>query len=253
MIGLGALPAMKTLSTDLHSGGLIRCQAQVEVTNWLFGHATGQTTLLRGGGSPGNDGQIWPSNVLGSVELCGVGSAVNQSCQNTGQAFVMYTDDWGLAQDGNANDSDDWTNYQDYSAAVNTHFANLGQLVYEQEAPLPYTKVEQIAEAALSLAFCSTEIPIDPINVLDTQYDGTTPHDTFNLAERMGVAYTQGSSVPMDLSRDDPSPDNSYEYNDSTIQQPSYTWPVRHFAAGSIGANAYMQMEQARANTYLAQ
>jgi hypothetical protein len=243
MVGLGSLPAMQTLSKDLHSGGLITCQAQVEVTNWLFGKATGQTTLLN------KNDQMWPTNLLGSVELCGVGPAVNGSCQSTGQTFVMYTDDWGLAQDGNVNQDDDWTNYQDYKTAVNKHFANLGQLVYEQEAPLPYTSAIQSTEALASAGFCSNEVPIDPVPVLDSQYTpGSQPHNTYNLAEVQGTAFSQGSAPPDNYARDDASPANSYE---GSIKQPSYTWPVRHLAAGPIADNAYLNMEQARANDYL--
>ncbi|HUB06953.1 MAG TPA: hypothetical protein VMB50_08130, partial [Myxococcales bacterium] len=36
---------MSTVGKDLHTGGLIACQTQVQVTNWLLGKATGQNTI----------------------------------------------------------------------------------------------------------------------------------------------------------------------------------------------------------------
>jgi hypothetical protein len=222
------------ISSSLHTGGLISCQAEVQVTNWLWGHATGTTTTILG-----SQDKVWPSNMLSSLELCGVGAAVSSSCNSNQQSFVMYTDDWGLAEAGNASPDDDWFNYQDYGSTVNQHFANLGQIVYEvgKGGSAVYGPVEQAAEAALSI--CNPVV--DPVPALDKQWAGATPHDTFNLAE---TQWQGGSSESMDTG----SPENNYE---GGTQQPSYTWPYRHYAAGVIKQNAYMNTLQARNNSYL--
>jgi hypothetical protein len=243
---------MSTVGKDLHTGGLIACQTQVQVTNWLLGKATGQNTIpLPTAGAPASANNLWPTTILGSIQLCGVGSAVNSSCQNTGQTFTMFTDDWGLAEDGDAKGDDDQTNYEDYNTLVNNHFANLGQIVYEHEAlPIAYDGAAQTVEAQLPEVFCSSAflpIPIDDMSVLDKQYfSGQTPHNAFNLAYKRG-----DTSYSTNLALDTDSPENTYEGGSYT--QTSYTWPNRHYAAGVIGANAYQQMEKARNNTYLAQ
>ncbi|MHB8419839.1 MAG: hypothetical protein ACYDCL_17325 [Myxococcales bacterium] len=255
--GIGTFSTMSTLGSDLHSGGLVSCQAQVRVKNWYLNQATQQSeiTLPVSTGSHAND--FWPQDLLGDIQLCGVGhaqwsssGAASGTCQNTGQAFTLYTDDWGLAEDeSDPTPNDDKTNYQDYGSKVNTHFAKLGQVVYENEGfPIAYDGKVQAIEGAASMAFCSAALPVDIVAMLDKQYADSEPHNAFNLAYRRADPYS--GSVPAALSRDDDSPDNQFE---GSITQDSYTWPVRHYAAGPIGANAYLQMERNRKDTYLSQ
>ncbi len=249
LIALGK-SQMSTLGQDLHTGGLVSCQAQVQVTNWLLGKATGQNTMpLPVAGASPSANNLWPSTLLGSIQLCGVGAAVNSSCQNTGQTFTLYTDDWGLAEDGDSKGNDDQTNYQDYNQYVNNQFANLGQAVYEQEAlPIPYDGTAQAALWIAPMAFCTNEDFVFVPNLFDKQYVFQAPHNSSNVAYRRADAYS--GATPMNLSLDQGSPDDQFE---SSITQDSYTWPVRHYAAGKIGANAYRQMEDNRKDTYLSQ
>ena len=238
---LGDLPVVGAelagLTNKLHGAGsggdgFVRCQTQVKVTNWLFGQATHQGEILRS--------KMWPSSLLGSITLCGVGTASGSACASTGQAFALYTDDWGLSQDGNANSDDTHTNFPDENQAISKHFASLGTEVFESEAPVPYPKALQIAEGAGSIVTL-----VDPIPLLDVEYDSLMSgraQGLFNLAERR----TADSTI-MTMN----TPFDSANQCEGSFPQPSYTAPVKHWAAGSIPANAYYNSWHARTGYYL--
>ena len=114
---------------DLHTGGLIRCQAQGQVTNWLMGHATPQSNLL--------NVTIWPKNLLGSISLCGVGAPSGGSCGST-NGLTVFTDDWGLAQGG-----DETNNVA--GTQNNARFYNVTKKVYESN---PLVLVARVADLA---------------------------------------------------------------------------------------------------------
>ncbi len=264
---VGSLLQTGDEGNKLHTGGLISCQAQVQVTNWLFGTSTGQQQVplpvapSAGGGST----NLWPSNILGSIQLCGIGAASHGSggatCNNSGQAFTMYTDDWGLSEDetedsneGVSGKGDDQTNYQDYNSMLNSHFANLGQAVYQDAFVVPYNPTVQAAIAQDSDVACTAAYAevVGNTALLDKQYAGPAgpPQGNYNLAYRTAVTYS--GSTPTDLSRDDNSTVDPTQYEGS-ITQDSYTWPVRHFKVGPMKQDAYRQMEDKRTQKYLAQ
>ncbi len=216
----GAL--LGTVNSDLHQGGLISCQAQVDVANQYLGQPAKNGNLMKGGQD------IWPTDIIGKdITLCAFGTAQSGSCSSNKQAFVTYTDDWGLAQDESTS-QDDLSQFPDDSEK-NKHFVNLGQVVYEAV----YPPLLQTGEAAAETAY----IDVDPVPILDEQFTmGVSSHNAYNLAE--DSENKDGEIGNGHASLDDKNGANSYEGTPQT----SNTWPMRTANdAGDIKANAYLR------------
>ncbi|HUB07179.1 MAG TPA: hypothetical protein VMB50_09260 [Myxococcales bacterium] len=101
------------------TNGLVQCNAQVELSNSLWGK--GKPSFLDSqAGAP-----LYDSS-LTTLELCGVGTASSGTCGSKSN-LVTYVDDWALSQDG----SDATSAYADQSSPTNNpHFYNVANAVY---------------------------------------------------------------------------------------------------------------------------
>ena len=213
------------------TNGLVQCQAQVELTNSLWG-----------GGTPGYyDDQGTPlyRSSMTTIELCGVGTAQSGKCgQNN---LVAYVDDWALSQDG----TDAKSGYADQSSPTNNpHFFNVAQAVYLESygggllgsvasaGPL----AELGAITALMAADGLTEQYELPVAVLPN-----TQHANFLLSYH-GETSGEGPSDS----------DDSNLTNAESGTQTFDTWPYANAKADPIAASAYQNGFKARAtSTYL--
>ncbi|MHB1843475.1 MAG: hypothetical protein ACYCWW_01395 [Deltaproteobacteria bacterium] len=127
----------------LHTGGFVRCQVEVDSQNWYLNRGAQAQHFMDGPGWIGKT-DLYDSVALGTISLCGVGTASSNSCGTKTAAFGITTDDWGLAADGIKNGTDSHTHWTDgnendldfYSQAKNsTDFYNVGKEVYEQSVP----------------------------------------------------------------------------------------------------------------------
>ncbi|MHB8416701.1 MAG: hypothetical protein ACYDCL_01405 [Myxococcales bacterium] len=101
------------------TNGLVQCQAQIELTNSLWGNGTPQY-LDSQVGTP-----LYRSSAQ-TIEMCGVGTASSGSCGSKTN-MVLYVDDWALSQDG----TDAHTTYPDGTPSTdNPHFYNVANAVY---------------------------------------------------------------------------------------------------------------------------
>ncbi|MHB1843473.1 MAG: TadE/TadG family type IV pilus assembly protein [Deltaproteobacteria bacterium] len=142
-------------SAQLHAGGLVQCQAQAQVQNRYLDSPTHQGEVL-------NRFQIWPSDLLGSISVCGVGTAASGKCGAT-SAFTIFTDDWGLGQDGA---SDPVTNWPEQ--AQNKHFNTLSKVVHDTLPSPPWIPFDPLVDGPeLDGEFGSSELTYHAHTPLD--------------------------------------------------------------------------------------
>ncbi len=227
-------------ATALHQGGLITCQAQATVQNYYLGNKPSTSTTI------GPEQQtLWPS--VGDITVCGAGGASGGSCP-TQTTFVTYTDDWGLAEDGTGSGTPAWENWPDDSQS-NYEFGRLGKTVFESTYP-SYLQTAEAADETCFQSCCETMLgPVDDIVLLDKEFAMSTPYNAFNLAEMNEQKDGVGNASLDNQSYD---PVDNYE-GGNNIQQPSYTWPMEHYKAGPIAADANKGAWSARNNDYLGQ
>ncbi len=194
--------------TKLHEGGLIQCQTQARIENFYLDQKTEQGEILQGD-------SIWPSDLLGSISVCGIGTPASKSC-GISSSFTIFTDDWGLGQDGSSDPSKSWPD-QDQ----NKHFSALSKAIHDTTPSLPW-------------------IPYDVL------VDGPELDTEFGSSE---LAYQAGT--PADGASPSGAGNGSPTVNTEAGSQVFNTWPSDHGTFEGVPQDAYQTALSQRVDRYL--
>ncbi len=256
----------------LHTGGFVRCQAEVESQNWFLGTGKPSQHFMDG---PTWLGQValYDATAIGKISLCGVGTASGGSCGTGTASFGIMTDDWGLAADGTSNGSDSHTHWADGSQNTDTDFYDsssnsmdfyrVGKEVYENSVPtgglgalgvpavsgLTYNRAVQLAEAGYATGGSYAEI--GELALIDVAYGAFLLNERSPVTDKPGGG--GGASGDPAMLKDTP---NNLQQIEHGEQSPQYsdTWPFYLKANSSIApltGNAYYKAWRARTENYL--